>query len=324
VDTTHLVDPELVDVLGLFPPLHLDVAELPAVRAARAAVPPPPLPAGVSTHEATVGTHRTVRVVITRPDDLPTPAPAMVWIHGGGFVLGSADQDQPNAAALASGVGMVVVAVDYGLAPENPAPGPVEDCFTVLEWVHAHRDDLGVDGDRIAIGGASAGGGLAACLALVARDRGVDVAFQYLVFPMLDDRTVTTPDPNPVTGQFVWTRASNAFGWRCLLAGEPGGPDVSPYAAAARATNLRGLPPAFVEVGTLDLFLDEDVEYARRLVRAGVPTELHVYPGAFHGFQAAADSTVARTSAQLGVAALRTALHGTGGREPAHRVTVES
>jgi hypothetical protein len=154
-----------------------------------------------------------------------------------------------------------------------------------------------VDPTRIAIGGASAGGGLAAALGLLARDRGeVPLAFQLLIYPMLDDRTVTAAEPHPFTGEFVWTPQANYFGWRALLGQEPGSPDVSPYAAAARAESLEGLPPTFISVGTLDLFLEEDLEYARRLIRAGVPTELHVYPGAFHGFDMAESAKVTQTS----------------------------
>lgn len=321
MDTRHLVDPELLDALALFPDLPLDPAELPAIRAAQAALPLPELPAGVEESEAFApyDDGPPVRVLVTRPVGLTAPAPALLWIHGGGFVLGSADQDRLNAAALAAAAELVVVSVDYRLAPENPAPGPVEECYAALRWLHRNATDLGVDPARVAIGGGSAGGGLAACLGLLARDRAeLAVAFQFLVFPMLDDRTVATDDPNPVAGEFVWTRQKNAVGWRSLLGTGPGGPDTSPYAAAARATDLSGLPPTFLEVGTLDLFFDEDVEHARRLVRAGVPTELHVYPGAFHGYQSAATSTVARTSAQLGVAALRRALATTPSETARH------
>jgi acetyl esterase/lipase len=161
--------------------------------------------------------------------------------------------------------------------------------------LYTNASDLGVDATRIAIGGDSAGGGLTAGLALLTHDRGeVPLVFQLLIYPMLDDRTVTATDPHPYTGEYVWTAESNHFGWTALLGKEPGGPDVSPYAAAARAEYLEGLPPAFIGVGTLDLFLEENMEYARRLMRVGVPTELHVYPGAFHAFPMAADANVAQ------------------------------
>jgi acetyl esterase/lipase len=210
--------------------------------------------------------------------------PALLWIHGGGYVLGSVERDDLLAKHLARVGQCVVASVEYRLAPEHPFPAPVEDCYAALKWLSTHSADLGVNKSRIAIGGASAGGGLAAGLALVARDRAeVDVAFQLLIYPMIDDRNIV-PASETAPDTFVWTRENNRMGWRAYLGREPGGADVSPYAAAARATDLRGLPPAYIPVGDLDLFLDENITYAQRLLTAGVPTELHVYPGAFHGF----------------------------------------
>ena len=174
--------------------------------------------------------------------------------------------------------------------------GQVEDCYAALQWLHAHAKELGVDAAWIAIGGASAGGGLAAGLALLTRDRGeVPLAFQLLIYPMLNDRTVAAAESHLYTGEYIWTPEANRFGWTALLGQEPGGPDVSPYAAAARAEHLEGLPPAFLSVGTLDLVLEEDLEYARRLMRAGVPTELHIYPGAYHGFNMVVGAKVTRS-----------------------------
>ncbi|HTN91879.1 MAG TPA: alpha/beta hydrolase fold domain-containing protein, partial [Sorangium sp.] len=175
--------------------------------------------------------------------------------------------------------------------------------------LHEGAAELGVDTGRLAIGGASAGGGLAACLGLLARDRDeVPLAFQLLLYPMLDDRTVTATDPHAHVGEFIWTRDGNRFGWTALLGREPGGDGVSPYAAAARAEDLAGLPPTYVGVGALDLFLEEDMEYARRLSRAGVPTELHVYPGAFHGFDRVPRARVSQAATRDYMDALRRAL----------------
>jgi triacylglycerol lipase len=183
----------------------------------------------------------------------------------------------------------VVASVDYRLAPEAKYPAAVEDCYAALRWLHANASALGVDASRIAIKGESAGGGLAAALALLARDRGdAPIAFQVLVYPMLDDRP--TAPPNPHTGEFIWTAASNSFGWSSLLVDSAGGADTPAYAAAARASTLAGLPPAFVAVGALDLFLEQDIAYASALLRAGVPTALHVYPGAYHGFDIVGDA----------------------------------
>lgn len=225
-----------------------------------------------------------VFVRIYQPTDRPATLPALLWIHGGGYVLGSVERDDLLAKHLAKVGQCVVASVEYRLAPEHPFPAPVEDCYAALKWLSSHSAELGVNQSRIAIGGASAGGGLAAGLALLTRDRAeVKVDFQLLIYPMIDDRNIA-PASTTLPDTLVWTRENNLMGWRALLGREPGGADVSPYAAASRATDLKGLPPAYIPVGDLDLFLDENITYAQRLLAAGVPTELHVYPGAFHGF----------------------------------------
>jgi triacylglycerol lipase len=181
-------------------------------------------------------------------------------------------------------LGIAVVSVDYRLAPEYAHPVPVEDCYAGYQWTVANAEARGFDASRIVSMGESAGGGLAAGLSLLLRDRGDrSLLGQYLIYPMLDDRTASTAEP-PV-GEFIWTRASNHFGWSALLGHEPGGDGVSPYAAPARAADLSGLPTTFMYTGALDLFMEEDLEYAKRLMCAGVPTELHVYPGAIHAFE---------------------------------------
>jgi acetyl esterase/lipase len=231
-----------------------------------------------------------VFVRIYQPTERPDTLPALLWIHGGGYVLGSVARDDLLAKHLAKVGQGVVASVEYRLAPECPFPAPVEDCYATLKWLSAQSAALGVNPSRIAIGGASAGSGLAAGLALLSRDRAeVEVAFQLLIYPMLDDRNIA-PATETVPDTFVWTRENNLMGWRAYLGRAPGGADVSPYAAAARATDLHGLPPAYIAVGDLDLFLDENMTYAQRLLAAGVPTELHVYSGAFHGFNGFAPS----------------------------------
>jgi acetyl esterase/lipase len=210
------------------------------------------------------------------------PGSAAVYLHGGGMVCGSVATYLPFVRRYVERSGVPMLAVDYRLSPEHPHPTPVEDCFAGLQWLHANAGDLGVDPRRIAVMGDSAGGGLAAGVALIARDRGLALAKQILVFPMLDDRT-TVSDPELV--DFAgWTYENNEMGWRALLGDAIGTAEVSPYAAPARATDLAGLAPAYLDVGELDIFRDENVEYCRRLGLAGVPVELHVHPGVPHGF----------------------------------------
>jgi acetyl esterase/lipase len=229
-----------------------------------------------------------VAVRIARPTAPRGPVPAHLWIHGGGYILGTHEADVPRLDQLVSTFGCVAASVEYRLAPETPYPGPLEDCFAALRHLVDHAEDLGIDPTRVTIGGASAGGGLAAGLALLARDRGIALVHQHLIYPMLDDR-LSTPSSGWTVP--VWTREMNDFGWRAYLGTLFGTSDVPPYAAASRATDLAGLPPAFVHVGTLDGFLHEDIDYAQRLLAAGVSTELHVYPGAPHGFDSLAAGT---------------------------------
>jgi acetyl esterase/lipase len=250
-----------------------------------------------------------VRVVIVRPRERAAVAPAILHMHGGGFVAGLPESSRATLAGFAAELGTVVVSVDYRLAPETRFPGALEDCYAVLEWLIEYAAELGIDPHRIAVSGDSAGGGLAAGLCLLARDRGRHrLAFQHLVCPALDDRTALRTDLAPLVGEFIWTNASNHFAWSALLGKPPGGPDVSPYAAPARAGNLGGLPPACIAVGALDLFVEENVDYARRLLAAGVPCELHVYAGAPHGFPMAWRAEVTRDCTRDSHAALRRAL----------------
>lgn len=315
--TRHLVDSELIAMLDQFPALSLTPETLRQIRAmtqemlAHAPVNVPEFP-DISVSERFIpgpAGAPDVRVLVYQPTSEQGSKPALLWIHGGGYVLGTPEQEDLGVKSMVSTTGCIAVSVDYRLAPETPHPGPVEDCYAALKWLYTHAEELGIDTTRIAIGGGSAGGGLTAALGLLTRNRGeVPLAFQVLIFPMLDDRTVTTTAPHPYTGEFIWTAEDNRFGWTALLGQEPGGPDVSPYAAAARAERLEGLPPTFISVGALDLFLEEDLEYARRLMRAGVPTELHVYPGAYHGFNMVADAYVSQTATRDQLAALKRAL----------------
>jgi acetyl esterase/lipase len=234
---------------------------------------------------------------------------ALLWIHGGGYILGQPEQSDAVCGRFAKELGILVIAVDYRLAPEHPFPAPLEDCYAALSWMHARAGELGISPDRLAIGGDSAGGGLAAALAQLTRDRKqIQPVFQLLLYPMLDDRTATRVD-HKGTGKYLWTPSSNVFGWTSYLAQKPGGPAVPKYAAPARMEDLTGLPPAWVGVGTLDLFYEEDVAYARRLQASGVPCELDEVPGAFHAFEViAGDAAISRSFIDRQVAVLKRAL----------------
>lgn len=223
-----------------------------------------------------------------------TPGSAAVYLHGGGMILGGVDLFDATLARYTSVSGVPLLAVEYRLAPEHPHPAAVEDAYAGLEWLADHAGELGVDASRIAIMGDSAGGGIAAAAALLARDRGGPaLAQQILLFPMLDDRT-TTPDPQLVP-LALWSYDDNITGWGALLGDAAGGPDVSPYAAPARLTDAVGLPAAYIEVGQLDIFRDENIAYAQLLSRDGVEVEFHLHPGVPHEFETLApDADVAR------------------------------
>lgn len=219
-----------------------------------------------------------IGVRIYRPVVAEGALPGLLFIHGGGMVLGNLDTDHLTAVMLSEAVGAVVVSVDYRLAPEHPAPAAIEDCYAGLLWMAAHADDLGVDPGRLAVYGGSAGGGLAIATAMVARDRGGPaLCFMMPIYPQIDDRN-ETPSSREIVDVGIWDRAGNIEAWEWYLGGKP----ADQYAAPARASDLSGLPPAFIDVGDRDMFLDEDVEFANRLQEAGVPTELHVYAGAYH------------------------------------------
>ncbi len=275
-------DPELrIPVLAL--PLSLTSER--ALRMMRS-IPARPVPVvdGVSFDErtATAEGAEDTRVLVYRPDGLTEPAGALLWIHGGGLVLGQPEMDNEFCSTLARDLGIVVVSVDYRLAPEHPFPAPLDDCATALRWLHDSAEELGVDTGRVAVGGSSAGGGLAASLAQRARDAGgPPIAFQLLVYPMIDDRTALRLDHDG-RGRLLWTPGSNRFGWTAYLGHAPTHEPLPPHAAAARTEDLTGLPPAWIGVGSIDLFHDEDVDYAERLGAAGVDCELHVGPGMYH------------------------------------------
>lgn len=280
----YLIDPELHPWLAMLPELNL--ADLAGARALMAdAMPSFEPPAGVTVEAHLVpgpAGDPDVPVLVFTPNAV-RPRPALVYMHGGGFVLGSAESDRELPAMLAAHAGAVVVSVDYRLAPEHPFPAAVEDCYAVLEWVTAAAADLAVDPARIGIGGVSAGGGLAAATALITRDRGGPaICFQLLDIPELDDR-LQTRSMREFSDTPVWNRPNAAESWRYYLGERRPADPVPPYAAPARSADLTGLPPAYIATCEFDPLRDEALEYAQRLVHDGVPVELHLYPGTFHG-----------------------------------------
>lgn len=227
--------------------------------------------------------HR-LRLCIYKPTNLSVPAPVLLWMHGGGLVVGKADMNAHYVRYLIEALGIVIVSVDYRLAPEAPFPQPLDDCYTALQWVHANAQTLGIDASRVAVGGESAGGGLAASLVQLTQDRGEMMpAFQLLVYPMLDDHSGlrTTLEEHE---WLVWTPRNNRFGWESYLGQACGSENVPPYAVPARRQDVTNFPPTWIGVGTIDLFYDEGVAYAEKLKSAGVDCELETVEGAFHGF----------------------------------------
>ncbi|MFB7863993.1 alpha/beta hydrolase [Streptomyces sp. NPDC056069] len=298
------MDPELEVFVPLFPRAELGdpAAAREGLAALAAAIPSPETP-GLEVEDLTVPGDPDVPVRVYRPQGAHG---ALVWLHGGGFVTGDVRTEHPWATRIAAGSGAVVVSVGYRLAPEDPFPAALDDAYAVLEWTAAHAAELGVDPGRIAVGGHSAGGGLAAAVALRARDeQGPAIRFQLLNQPQLDDRQETWSQRNFTDTPWI-DRDKAAASWRHYLGGRP----ATPYAAPARAEDLSGLPSAYVATAELCPNRDEDIHYALRLLRAGVSVELHQWPGTFHGSQAIVSADVSqRQNAELG-AVLRRALAG--------------
>ncbi len=280
-------DPEIQPLLEMMPRFELSAEALADLRAARKALfasMASALSDRVERTDHLIGSGPEVLVRVHRPVGVRGPLPCVVSMHGGGYVLGSLDMDDLRFDRFCNEFGCVAVSVEYRLAPETPYPGPLDDCYTALRWVAEHAPDLDIDPSRIGVAGISAGGGLAAALALLARDRGeVPLAFALLECPMIDDRQITPS--SRLDGLAVWSRESNTFGWKAYLGARYGTDDVPPYAAPARANDLAGLPPTMVITGGADGFRDENIDYALRLGQADVATELHVVPGAPHGAQ---------------------------------------
>lgn len=307
------VHPDLRPFADALPQFELTGATLPDIRSGKGlrhgmamADPATEVPVMVQAVPVPGGPDVTVYIVNARSG---ARRPAIVYLHGGGFVLASARAYLGRLRALAAELDCVIAAPEYRLAPETRYVGSVADNYAGLSWLHRNAAAVGVDPARIAIMGDSAGGGHAALLALAARDRGeVPVCYQMLIYPMLDDRTGSTRQPTGNIGRLGWTAAQNRFGWESFLGVKPGGPDVPATGVPARAKSVAGLPPTFIGVGSIDLFVNESIDFARRLVDAGVATQLVVVPGAFHGFDLFPGAAVSRQFTATTMAALRAAL----------------
>lgn len=291
VSTLHLVDPQQRSAAAAFPKFDPandtnDALRRNLVISATALLTPKPVTFDERHIPGPDGAPE-VRVIMFKPAGATGKLPAIIYAHGGGMIAGTPDMMAGKHARNADEIGALIVSVDYRLAPETPFPGGLEDIYAALAWLHAHADELGVDPDRISVMGNSGGGNLAAAVALLARDRNiVPVKAQILIYPMLDLRT-GTPDAvsnDPLTGEFVWTRAHNCHAWKAVRNELAMNDPRMGYLSPSLATDLSRLPPALILVGALDLFRDEDIAYAQRLWRAGVPADLLVYAGAVHAF----------------------------------------
>jgi acetyl esterase/lipase len=260
----------------------------------------------VEVHDRIASAGVPVRFYVPHPQR--EPSPAILYFHGGAFVIGDLDFEHPRCLEMAKSTGAVVISVDYRLAPEHPFPAGLDDCYAAFTWTLMAAEELGIDASRVAVAGASAGGALAAAVTLMARDRrGPRPAFQLLLYPVTDDRMVT-PSMSTFIDTPGWNRRNSEHMWSHYL-GERRGRDVpSPYAAPTRANDLRNLPPAYVMTAETDALRDEGLQYARALVEAGVPTELHHYPGTFHGFDTLVNAEVSHRARTEQYAALRRAL----------------
>jgi len=310
--TTYAFDPDIAAVVPLLPDLPGD--DPLAIRAALSemiAQFPPADTTGVEIEDRQIPGHDgdpAVPVRIYRPGQRSAPA-AVYSVHGGGFIAGDLETEHASNVTLARELGVVVVSVDYRLAPETPFPGGLEDVYAGLVWTATRAGELGIDPERIAIQGTSAGGGLCAALALLARDRGgPHIAFQFLSVPELDDR-LTTGSMIEFTDTPLWSRPRAVISWDCYLGpGRVGTDDVPIYAAPARATDLAGLPPAYVSVMHFDPLRDEGVAYALAMLAAGVSVELHLFPGTFHGSMLIQDAAISKREQAEKIAVLRQAL----------------
>lgn len=281
------IHPQLQQSAKMFPNLTYSKLNIWLINLLSGLVPASKPPQDVSIENVYIAgknDKQKIRLRIYKPKSISEAMPVLVWMHGGGYIIGNPKQDDASCIQYAREAGITVVSVDYRLAPKHPFPAGLEDCYSTLKWIVSNAQQLGIDNKRIAVGGGSAGAGLAASLAQFTYDQNeIKLIFQLLVYPMLDDRTVLRTDIDD-SNNITWNQKSNQFGWESYLGKKCGDEDMPEYSVAARRKNLSGLPTTWIGVGTLDIFYDEDMAYAQRLKEAGVQCEAYEVFGAFHGF----------------------------------------
>lgn len=281
------IHPQLQQSAKMFPNLTYSKLNVWLINLLSRLVPASKPPQDVSIENVFIaGKHdkQKIQLRIYKPKSINEAMPVLVWMHGGGYIVGNPNQDDVSCIQYVREAGITVVSVDYRLAPKHPFPAGLEDCYSALKWIISNAQQLGIDNKRIAVGGGSAGAGLAASLAQFAHDQNeIKIIFQLLVYPMLDDRTVLRTEIDD-SNNITWNQKSNQFGWESYLGKKCGAEDMPEYSVPARRKNLSGLPTTWIGVGTLDIFYDEDMAYSQRLKQAGVQCEAYVVSGAFHGF----------------------------------------
>lgn len=281
------VRPDLQAAVKMSPSLHYSGKSLSLIRLLISLIPARKAPEDVSIKNIKINNkdgHAALRLRIYQPANPASATPVLIWMHGGGYIIGKPEMEDALCIQFVRELGISIVSVDYRLAPKHPFPAGLDDCYCALIWAKDNSAQYGFDATRIAVGGTSAGSGLAAALAQLAYDRKeVALIFQCLTYPMLDDRTVLRTDIDDSNSP-TWSQKSNRFGWESYLGKEYGAKELPAYAVPARRENLSGLPPAWIGVGTLDVFYEEDIAYAQRLREAGIECDLNIIEGAFHGF----------------------------------------
>lgn len=281
------VHPELLNAFKISPSIHYNRKNLWLIQLLISLMPAPKAPEDVSIKNIKIDNwndNSKIRLRIYRPENTANTAPVLIWMHGGGYIIGKPEMEDNVCIQFVRELGIHIVSVDYRLAPKHPFPAGLEDCYSALMWAKHNSEQYGFDATRIAIGGTSAGGGLAAALAQLAYDRKeVTPIFQLLTYPMLDDRTVLRADIDDSNSP-TWSQKNNRFGWESYLGRECGAKELPAHSVPARRKDLSGLPPAWIGVGTLDVFYEENKAYAQRLKEAGIECDLNIVEGAFHGF----------------------------------------